>query len=133
VPAGDGEWAARVAEHRRRRPDGWRTVETTDLIPLLRTPGPPLLVDCVSLWLTAHLDDPALPERTAKLVEAWRDTPRRVVAVTSEVGSGVVPATEAGRRFRDELGRLNAALAAEADEVWHVVAGIPTRLPHSRE
>jgi adenosylcobinamide kinase/adenosylcobinamide-phosphate guanylyltransferase len=130
VPPGDDEWAERIAAHRRRRPAGWRTVETTDLVPLLRAPGPPLLIDCMGLWLTAHLDDPGLPERVGELVEAWRDTPRRVVMVTNEVGSGVVPPTQAGRRFRDELGRLNAALAAEADEVWHVVAGIPTRLPH---
>jgi adenosylcobinamide kinase/adenosylcobinamide-phosphate guanylyltransferase len=129
-PTGDDEWTARIAAHRLRRPAEWQTVETTELAPLLRADGPPLLVDCVSLWLTAHLDDPALAEHAAELVDAWRDTPRRVVAVTNEVGSGVVPATALGRRFRDELGRLNAALAAEADEVWHMVAGIPTRLPH---
>ena len=132
VPDGDGdrdrEWAARVDAHRRRRPDGWGTVETTDLVPLLLAPGPPLLVDCLSLWLTAHLDDPDLAGRTAELVDAWRRTAREVVAVTNEVGSGVVPATEVGRRFRDALGRLNAAVAAESDEVWHVVAGVPTRL-----
>ncbi len=128
VPPGDDAWAERVAAHRRRRPAGWQTVETTELAPLLRAPGPPLLVDCMGMWLTARLDDPGLPDRAGELVEAWRGTPRRVVMVTNEVGSGVVPLTDAGRRFRDELGRLNAALATEADEVWHMVAGIPTRL-----
>jgi adenosylcobinamide kinase/adenosylcobinamide-phosphate guanylyltransferase len=128
VTGEDPEWAARVEEHRRRRPGGWRTVETTELVPLLRSAGPPLLVDCLGLWLTAHLDDTDLPAKTAELAEAWRQTAREVVAVTCEVGSGVVPATELGRRFRDALGRLNATLAAESDEVWHVVAGIPTRL-----
>jgi adenosylcobinamide kinase/adenosylcobinamide-phosphate guanylyltransferase len=61
-------------------------------------------------------------------VQAWSTTARRVVAVSNEVGSGVVPATESGRRFRDELGWLNSRLAAAADEVWLCTAGIPTRL-----
>ncbi|AEH10510.1 MULTISPECIES: bifunctional adenosylcobinamide kinase/adenosylcobinamide-phosphate guanylyltransferase [Protofrankia] len=157
VPPGDSDWAARVAAHRTRRPSHWTTLETTDLPPLLRADGPPLLIDCLTLWLTAHLseehpddghragnspsDDGATgetatgetsagewPTRLRELLAAWRDTRRHVIAVTNEVGSGVVPATAVGRRFRDALGRLNAAVAAESDEVWHVVAGIPTRL-----
>jgi len=98
-------------------------------VPLLREPGPPLLVDGIGLWVAAFLDDPdALEARATELVEAWRHTARHVVAVTDEVGSGVVPATAAGRRFRDALGRVNAALAASADEVWQVVAGVPLAL-----
>jgi adenosylcobinamide kinase/adenosylcobinamide-phosphate guanylyltransferase len=130
-PAGpdDTEWADRIAIHRRRRPAGWTTVETTHLVPLLRADGPPLLVDSLGLWVAAHLDDlTRLAALTEELVAAWRSTRRRVVAVTDEVGSGVVPPSKSGRRFRDALGRLNADLAAESDEVWHVVAGIPTRL-----
>lgn len=138
--AGDPEWAARVDEHRRRRPAGWHTVETTDLEPLLTTPGPPLLVDCLTLWLTGVLDEAeawarwdeaaeaAVQRRVTALAEAWRATPRRVVAVSNEVGSGVVPDTVAGRLFRDLLGRLNAAVAAESDEVRLLVAGLPVPL-----
>ncbi len=125
----DQEWSARIATHRDRRPPSWTTLETRDLVPLLRTPGPPLLIDDIGLWVAALLDDPGeLAARTAELVEAWRFAARTVVAVTNEVGSGVVPATPAGRQFRDALGRVNAALAAAADEVWHLVAGIPTPL-----
>lgn len=135
---GDAEWAQRVAAHRDRRPAVWRTEETCDLEPLLaQRGGGPLLVDCLSLWLTAALDeadawDPdawrdggreALRARTGALVAAWRASPRRVVGVSNEVGSGVVPATPAGRLFRDELGRLNTELAAASDEVLLVVAG----------
>lgn len=65
----------------------------------------------------------ALRERTGELVGAVRATRRTVVLVTNEVGSGVVPATASGRRFRDELGRLNAAVAAECEHVLLVVAG----------
>ncbi|MFJ4470640.1 bifunctional adenosylcobinamide kinase/adenosylcobinamide-phosphate guanylyltransferase [Streptomyces sp. NPDC089424] len=134
---GDGEWAERVAAHRERRPGSWRTVETCDLVPLLTQEGPPLLVDCLSLWLTDAMDavgawddaewadggEKALRERVHALTDAVRSTRRVVVAVSNEVGSGIVPATASGRRYRDELGRLNAAFAAECEQVLLVVAG----------
>ncbi|MBB1246686.1 bifunctional adenosylcobinamide kinase/adenosylcobinamide-phosphate guanylyltransferase [Streptomyces durbertensis] len=140
---GDDEWDARIRLHRDRRPAGWQTVETCDLAPLLAdADGPPLLVDCLALWLTDAMDavdawsDEAwhnggrreLERRVRELVEAVRATDRTLVAVSNEVGSGVVPATAAGRRFRDELGRLNAAFAAECEEVLLVVAGLPVPL-----
>ncbi|NHC12442.1 bifunctional adenosylcobinamide kinase/adenosylcobinamide-phosphate guanylyltransferase [Motilibacter deserti] len=132
--ADDPEWDARVATHRARRPAEWRTEETYDLEPLLAADGPPLLVDCLSLWLTGVLDEcgawddgpdalPRVRRRVDALAAAWRGTSRRVVAVSSEVGSGVVPGTPSGRLFRDELGRLNAAIAAESEQALHVVAG----------
>ncbi|MGK5544664.1 bifunctional adenosylcobinamide kinase/adenosylcobinamide-phosphate guanylyltransferase [Streptomyces sp. URMC 127] len=134
---GDADWAARVALHRERRPGTWRTAETTDLVPLLTADGPPLLLDCLSLWLTDAMDSvgawddeswadggkDALAVRVAELVAAVRATPRTVVLVSNEVGSGVVPATASGRRFRDELGRLNTVVAAECEHVLLVVAG----------
>lgn len=139
---GDAEWADRVRRHRIRRPGNWHTEETTDLVPMLRADGPPLLVDCLSLWLTHAMDaDGAWDEErwadgggrrldaiTGELIDAWRGTRRTVVAVSNEVGSGVVPATAAGRRFRDRLGALNAAVAAESDHVVLVVAGLPVPL-----
>ncbi len=124
----DADWARRVAAHRDRRPATWRTVETTDVAGLLPAADAPLLVDCFSLWLGAHLDEPDLPERIDAVVSAWASCPVPVVGVSSEVGSGVVPVSAAGRRYRDELGRLNGRLAAAADEVWFVTAGLPRRL-----
>ncbi|MFF5566724.1 bifunctional adenosylcobinamide kinase/adenosylcobinamide-phosphate guanylyltransferase [Streptomyces sp. NPDC012623] len=134
---GDPEWDARVRLHRERRPSSWRTTETCDLVPLLAQDGPPLLIDCLSLWLTDAMDrvdawddgawaaggEKSLRDRIAELAHAVRETRRTVVAVTNEVGGGVVPATVSGRRFRDELGRLNAAVAAECEHVLLVVAG----------
>ncbi|MER5935581.1 bifunctional adenosylcobinamide kinase/adenosylcobinamide-phosphate guanylyltransferase [Streptomyces sp. NPDC002054] len=134
---GDADWAARVSLHRDRRPGSWRTLETCELAPLLAAEGPPLLIDCLALWLTDAMDrvgawdedtwvnggQRRLRERIAELVAAVRATRRTVVAVSNEVGSGVVPATPAGRRFRDELGRLNAAVAGECEHVLLVVAG----------
>ncbi|MFD5820196.1 bifunctional adenosylcobinamide kinase/adenosylcobinamide-phosphate guanylyltransferase [Streptomyces sp. NPDC127038] len=134
---GDSEWAQRVSAHRERRPGSWRTVETCDLVPLLAEKGPPLLVDCLSLWLTDAMDtvnawddaewsgggERALRARVEELVSAVRTTRRTLVAVSNEVGSGIVPATASGRRYRDELGRLNAAFAGECEHVLLVVAG----------
>ena len=133
----DPEWARRVHLHRERRPSSWRTTESCDLVPLLAEEGPPLLIDCLSLWLTDAMDRVGawddgrwadggreeLETRVAELVAAVRATGRTVVAVTNEVGSGVVPATASGRRFRDELGRLNTAFAGECEQVLLVVAG----------
>ncbi|GLV97392.1 bifunctional adenosylcobinamide kinase/adenosylcobinamide-phosphate guanylyltransferase [Streptomyces lavendulae] len=139
---GDAEWAQRVGLHRERRPAGWRTVETCELVPLLEQAGPPLLIDCLALWLTDAMDragawddsvwaaggQKELRRRMAGLVAAVRATRRRTVLVSNEVGAGVVPATAAGRRFRDELGRLNNAVAGECEHVLLVVAGQPLAL-----
>ncbi|MFF1375519.1 bifunctional adenosylcobinamide kinase/adenosylcobinamide-phosphate guanylyltransferase [Streptomyces sp. NPDC058308] len=135
--SGDTEWARRVSLHRERRPGSWRTAETCDLVPLLIEDGPPLLIDCLSLWLTHVMDDVLawddaewagggerkLRGRVTELTDAVRATRRTVVAVSNEVGSGIVPATASGRRYRDELGRLNAAFAAECEHVLLLVAG----------
>ncbi|MEU9730029.1 bifunctional adenosylcobinamide kinase/adenosylcobinamide-phosphate guanylyltransferase [Streptomyces sp. NPDC048002] len=134
---GDTEWVARVTAHRERRPGSWRTTETCDLVPLLAEEGAPLLIDCLSLWLTDAMDsvgawddavwaeggERALRERVGELTGAVRAARRTVVAVSNEVGSGIVPATASGRRYRDELGRLNAAFAGECEHVLLVVAG----------
>ena len=132
--AGDPEWAARVAAHRARRPAWWRTTETTDLAGVLAEARGALLIDGIGTWLAAAMDqcgawdgsaDSAarLAARIAAVVGAWRQTGAYVVAVSDEAGLGVVPGTPAGRLFRDELGRLNQALAAESEEAELVVAG----------
>ena len=139
--AGDAEWSARIDAHRARRPVCWTTVEDPDLPALLGALGPddpPLLVDDLATWLTGVLDDtgawdrPEVPDAVGAavtgLVDAVGGCRGRAVLVSAEVGLGVVPATRAGRLFRDELGALNAALAAVCDEVLLLVAGLPLRL-----
>ncbi len=137
--ADDPEWSDRVALHRARRPAHWTTLETTDVAAVLRRPGSPVLLDCLTTWLARVMDecgvwdggaaaDTALSARIDELVAAWTATPRRVVAVSNEVGAGVVPPTPSGRRFRDEIGVLNMRVAAAADRVWLITAGIPQRL-----
>lgn len=138
----DPEWMARIAAHVARRPASWRTLETLDVAGVLADPGAPVLVDCLGVWLTRTLDetgfwtDPAgadeqVERRIGELVDAVRTTTRRVVLVTNEVGSGVVPGTESGRAFRDRLGILNARVADACDDVVLCVAGRVVRLPRS--
>jgi adenosylcobinamide kinase/adenosylcobinamide-phosphate guanylyltransferase len=133
----DPEWTARVTAHRLRRPATWTTVETTAPSELLR--GGAVLVDSVTTWVAALMDETGvwadepgaldrLADRCDALVNAWAMTPAHVVAVSDEVGLGVVPETRAGRLFRDTLGTVNQRLAGTADEVWFVVAGLPQRL-----
>jgi adenosyl cobinamide kinase/adenosyl cobinamide phosphate guanylyltransferase len=120
---------------------GWTTVEEPDVAALVRAAGPgdpPLLVDDLATWLTGVLDDAdtweraevpqEVAERAAALVDAVAGCAGHVVLVSAEVGLGVVPPTRAGRLFRDELGALNAALAAVCDDVLLLVAGLPLRL-----
>jgi adenosylcobinamide kinase / adenosylcobinamide-phosphate guanylyltransferase len=141
-PGDDSEWQERVARHRARRPAHWTTIETLDLAGLLAGDGGPLLVDCLTLWLTRIMDrhncwddqawaagaDSALRSEVDALLGALRASVRDVVLVTNEVGQGVVPATASGRRFRDEMGLLNTAVAAECDDVLWCVAGRVVRL-----
>jgi adenosyl cobinamide kinase/adenosyl cobinamide phosphate guanylyltransferase len=133
--ADDAEWTARLAAHRARRPAGWITVEEPDVVAIVAAGGGPVLVDDLATWLTNLLDDADawagaadVSAPIATLVDAVRAAPGDVVLVSAEVGLGVVPGTRAGRLFRDELGALNAALAAVCDEVLLLVAGLPVRL-----
>lgn len=135
---GDEDWAERVRRHRERRPAAWETVETTDVAAVLRAATRPVLVDCLTLWLTAMMDEAGawddriwhergqreLAERFDELEDAWRNVRVPVLAVSNEVGLGIVPESAGVRRFRDEQGRLNQRMAAAAEAVVLMVAGI---------
>lgn len=122
----DDDMFARVAAHRRRRPAHWTTVETGPaLAGALRSVGGTVLVDALGTWL-AQLPD--LAADADDLCSALLDRPGDTVVVSEEVGLGVHPPSEAGRRFRDGLGSLNQAVAGIADEVLLVVAGRAMRL-----
>lgn len=150
----DSEWAQRVATHRARRPAWWQTVESLDVAGVLRRIDGPVLLDGIGTWLAGVLDqagmweddeparwdvrprwqaarDPAevVQAKIDELVDAWRQTSASVVAVTDQVGSGLVPAFPAGRVFRDQLGWLNQRLAAESEVNLLVVAGRVIPLP----
>jgi adenosylcobinamide kinase/adenosylcobinamide-phosphate guanylyltransferase len=144
---GDHEWAERIARHRELRSASWQTVEVGDtpdrLAVVLRHAERTVLVDSLTLWLTAAMDSigawddevwqsggprRALDELVSDLVDAYANPAHSVVVVSDEVGLSVVPESTGTRRFRDELGRLNQSFAAAADDVTLVVAGLPLRL-----
>jgi len=130
----DPEWAQRISLHQARRPASWSTVETAELADVIRAADHPVLIDCLSTWLTHLIDDidawgdreraaAHVEEETVCLLHALGSATVDVVLVTDEVGLSVVPSTSSGRMFRDELGQLNAAVSAASDHVFLVVAG----------
>jgi adenosylcobinamide kinase / adenosylcobinamide-phosphate guanylyltransferase len=126
--AGDHEMAARIRAHRKRRGPNWRTIEAPrDLHAALASGGGgPLLIDCLTLWLSnimlAELD---VEMEIAKLETALDAASAPVVLVANEVGLGIVPEYPLGRSFRDRQGILNQRMASRADRVILMVAGLP--------
>jgi adenosylcobinamide kinase/adenosylcobinamide-phosphate guanylyltransferase len=140
----DGEMSRRIARHRASRPASWRTrEEPRDLAPAIQSAGDDIrvvLIDCITLWLSNVLsalpvqDDSTFDEGAAEeivdaavaaLLAAYQAGKTHLLLVSNEVGLGVVPAYPLGRLYRDLLGRVNIRLAAAADEVVLMVAGIP--------
>jgi adenosylcobinamide kinase/adenosylcobinamide-phosphate guanylyltransferase len=128
----DDEMARRVAEHRAGRSDGWQTVEAPIKLPQALDDAPdgaPILVDCLTLWLSNLLLADAVIDRECDQLDAALSRRRgAVVMVANEVGLGIVPDNALARRFRDAAGRLNQQMAARADSVIFVAAGIPLKL-----
>jgi adenosylcobinamide kinase/adenosylcobinamide-phosphate guanylyltransferase len=126
--AGDAEMAARIAEHRARRGALWATEEVPLALPerLARRDRRPVLVDCLTLWLSnLMLAGQDVDDAAAALCSALAEPGGPVILVANEVGLGLVPETPLGRRFRDHAGRLNQAVAAVAERVVFVAAGLP--------
>ena len=147
----DDEMHARIEAHRRERPHDWETLEspielTTDIETHLDVAGACIsvvVIDCLTLWVSNVLlslpdDAPAqsvLAARVRSLLDVLhraRSSGTTAVVVTNEVGLGVIPATVLGRRYSDALGRVNQVVAAEADEVTLMVAGLPLPLKTTR-
>jgi adenosyl cobinamide kinase/adenosyl cobinamide phosphate guanylyltransferase len=125
--AGDEEMAERIEQHRAERPAAWRTVEEPlRLREVVEAANGCLVVDCLSLWVANALERlaPGQVEREAGLAAAAAAArPGLTVAVTNEVGMGVVPASPLGRVYRDVLGRVNALWSDAAESAYLVVAG----------
>jgi adenosylcobinamide kinase/adenosylcobinamide-phosphate guanylyltransferase len=139
-PGIDAEWASRIAAHQARRPANWTTVETDDLAGAVRAARQPILIDSLGSWLTATLDRleawdaPAeawtetFDDQLDELTDAWRSCLHQAVAVTNEVGWGLVAEHRSGRLFTDLLGTVNQTMAQASDEVVLIVAGRALRL-----
>ena len=130
--AWDDEMRARIDAHRARRGDGWVTHDAPlDLPGTLRAlpPDAPVLIDCLTLWLTNHLlAGSDLMAEGAALAQAMAAHQGPLVAVSNEVGFGIVPENALARQFRDAAGRLHQDLAQRAARVELVVAGYPLRI-----
>jgi adenosyl cobinamide kinase/adenosyl cobinamide phosphate guanylyltransferase len=123
---GDADLAARVDEHRARRPGSWTTIEAgSDLPDVLRATQGTVVLDALGSWVAAA---PAFDIDAAELCDALAGRAGDTVVVSEEVGLGVHPSTAAGQRFRDALGELNQSVATIADQVVLVVAGRPLGL-----
>jgi adenosylcobinamide kinase / adenosylcobinamide-phosphate guanylyltransferase len=134
--AGDAEMAARISAHRSRRGAQWRTIEApTELAEALALSHTlPTLVDCLTLWLSnLMLAEADIDIEVARLERALAAAAAPLVVVANEVGSGIVPEYPLGRRFRDLQGNLNQRIAARADRVILMVAGLPLALKGSLE
>ena len=132
----DREMKARIERHQATRSSDWETVEIpTDIGMWIGRQGlsyQSIIIDCLTLWLSnlkgQRVRDSTIVDATEDLLLAIRRTSARVVIVSNELGLGLVPATKAVRAFRDLAGRINQQVAAEADEVYLVVSGLPLRL-----
>jgi adenosylcobinamide kinase/adenosylcobinamide-phosphate guanylyltransferase len=126
----DAEMAERIAAHQARRGPAWRIVdEPLELEAALEREAAPdrvILVDCLTLWLSNLMEAEAdIAARTDALCETVRGLPGLVVLVSNEIGLGLVPDNSLGRAFRDAQGRLNQQVAAVAEKVVFVAAGLP--------
>jgi adenosyl cobinamide kinase/adenosyl cobinamide phosphate guanylyltransferase len=126
--AGDDEMRDRIALHRKERPQGWRTLEEpVELVDAITSVDPAdcLLIDCLTLWVANLLEreSETVVTRVADAAAAASGRPGRTIAVSNEVGMGIVPASPFARRYRDLLGQANAVWAAAAEDAWLVVAG----------
>jgi adenosylcobinamide kinase/adenosylcobinamide-phosphate guanylyltransferase len=126
--AGDEEMAARIAAHRSRRGSQWKTMEAPHELgeALILCQRLPVLVDCLTLWLSnLLLAEADIDKEIARFESALDAAMAPVVLVSNEVGSGIVPEHPLGRQFRDWQGVLNQRMAARADDVILMVAGLP--------
>lgn len=130
----DAEMTQRIARHREERPAHWTTIEEPyhlDVALNDASDSGVALVDCLTLFVSNWLlrdDEHALVEVSQRFLANVRSHPQTVIAVSNEVGLGLVPETPLGRTFRDLLGRVNQQFAEAADEVYLLVAGLPLRL-----
>jgi adenosylcobinamide kinase/adenosylcobinamide-phosphate guanylyltransferase len=141
--AGDEEMAARIEHHRNARPEQWQTIEApTDAGKAVRAAASSevILLDCLALLVSNLLlgagEEQAVAQECvdreiADLLAAYEAGPANLIIVTNEVGLGVVPAYSLGRGYRDLLGRANAQLAAAADQVFVMVAGLAMEIKAS--
>ena len=142
--AGDSDMEARIQAHKEARPAGWDTLEepldlATSLSSVLNDYDV-VILECLTLWVSNLMLAPPevgnttadIPSRVHELVELYRSGTASWIVVSNEVGLGVIPPTTLGRNYADELGRVNQLVAAEADAVYFMAAGLPLQIKGER-
>lgn len=129
----DAEMSERISRHQSDRSMRWETVECpvrlADVLKDYHVEGMTILIDCLTLWLSnLILGEHHVEQAVTGLKAAVAASPCHIIMVSNEVGQGIVPENPLARRFRDEAGWLNQAIAGIAEEVWFVTAGVPQRL-----
>jgi adenosylcobinamide kinase/adenosylcobinamide-phosphate guanylyltransferase len=136
----DEEMQRKIERHRAERPQDWATIEEPlHLAAAIESASncDLLLIDCLTLFAGKLLDfyeddSAAIAKNIDALCTALEASPYRIILVSNEVGSGVVPAFELGRRYRDLLGEINQRVAVIADHAVLMVAGLPLTLKSPR-
>lgn len=135
--AGDADMEIKIARHKQERGSDWVTFEEPlEVWARIRDCGASydcIVVDCLTIWVSNlitlyHLDDEAIRHHFSQLAESLFDVSARCVVVTNEVSMGLIPVDPLARRYQNLLGTVNGALAAKADTVYFMVAGIPWQI-----
>ena len=135
----DEEMATRVRHHQERRPEHWCLIESpfhlAQGMEERAASGHCVVVDCLTLWLAQWIcpdckppEDEHWEDERARFLELLPTLPGRIILVSNEVGMGIVPLGEINRRFQDEQGRLNQAVAAACEQISFIAAGLPLKL-----
>ncbi len=132
----DSEMKERIALHRAARPKNWTTFEVPcDIVSLLKKIAPSyktVVIDCLTLWITNLImkktDDATIEKTTQKMLDTLKKYKGNAIFVTNEVGLGIVPDNKLARRFRDIAGRVNQAIARQADEMYFMISGIALKI-----
>lgn len=140
--ARDAEMRERIAQHRRKRSADWETIEEplrlSETLQSLEERADVVLIDCLTLWLSNLMmderrSDGAISKKMSQLVDTVAKTTLTIIAVSNEVGQGIVPADPLARRFRDFSGLLHQRYAAIAEQVYFMTAGIPQRIKGNKD
>lgn len=132
----DGEMKKRIELHKKKRPLDWQTFEESrDLVPLLKEIGHKfdiVIIDCLTLFisnlLSEGLEDNDIEDRIKKMLEILETAKCKSTIVSNEVGLGIVPDNQLGRRFRDLAGKINQMVTHKASDVFFMVSGLPLKV-----
>jgi len=128
----DSEMRVRIKNHKNARPKSWKTIEVTNNLDKKIDPkNGVILVDCLTIYvyhLMKNFNQDKILNHIKKIIRAIRKSKSKIIVVSNEVGSGIVPNNKLSREYRDILGRVNQMFALASDEFYLMFAGIPIEI-----